>query len=108
MLGKEMMFQFEGTKKVGNIRGDFYNGSLCQNWFTVKEFSEPEKKEVQAKINEITDSFKSFEDVEKYCQEPTFKDGTTNYFDQSENFNYWVQLKPIKDDYCIHIYVYNK
>lgn len=105
-------FTFTKEKKVGHMRGDYANGSLANVWVPTGEsftaLTLEEKKEIQSVCNQILfETFNSFDKIVDFCEAEGYGN-EKNLFTQSEHFDYWIRLNPVKSDYCIYVHTYTK
>lgn len=112
-LVKGITFQIEETKRLGNMRIDWYDGKLCNQWNPInlltdsKTSSKIDLGKLQQELNYLQfELLPSFQKVEEYCN-GTGYDKEQIFTISLEYFNYAIKLKPVKDDYS-YIYAYLK
>lgn len=106
-------FKIEESKRLGNVRIDWYDGKLCNQWnptnllIELKSSSKIDLGKLQQELNYLQfELLSSFRRVENYCN-GTGYDKERIFTISLEYFNYAIKLKPVKDDYS-YIYAYLK
>lgn len=114
-LNREIMFEFDGDKKVGHMKAEFGRKKLNANkWISTDKLKGTSKKlllEIQDACNDIIfEQVKDGHDVGELCENPTHPStGETDYFFQTEHYNYWVRFNPIDwGTGLVYVYVYEK
>lgn len=108
-LVKEYKFQVDDKKKIGHMRCDFADGHLANQWFPTDLANETENlHEIQNVVNKIMfEEIPSYDKVVELCGGEGI-DKTTNFFIYEGNYNYWINLIPIRGEYNYYIHVYKK
>jgi len=112
-LVKGLTFEIDEKKRLGNMRIDWYDGRLCNQWNPTELLNELrtdmkiDLKKLQQEVNYLQfELLSDFQRVEKYCN-GTGYDLEQIFTISLEYCNYAVKLKPVKDDYS-YIFVYMK
>lgn len=112
-LVKGITFKIEETKRVGNMRIDWYDGRLCNQWnptnllMELKTSSKIDLGKLQKELNYLQfELLSNFEMVEEYCNDTGY-DKETIFSISLEYADYAIKLIPVKDAYS-YIYTYIK
>lgn len=105
---------------IGHVRADF--DSSDQFWHTWwphhEEWNTAEFKEELSKVvDELRDCgmLQSFEALSKYCYahpearlDPTIRDNAYGFKVETEGYQYYFRLTPVRGDYQLYLYTYDK
>lgn len=112
-LIKGFAFQIDETKRLGNMRVDWYDGKLCNQWnptsllIALKNSSKIDLGKLQQELNYLQfELLSSFQRVEEYCH-GTGYDKEQIFTISLDYYNYAIKLIPVKDAYS-YIYAYLK
>lgn len=115
---KDIMFEFDKTKKIGHLRCQFGYDRQIANQFIPFESMDKKVKEYQInlkRVNEVCNIIQfewiqNYLNIEKLCV--SSKDASnmkeTNYFLRDGNVNYWIRLNPFGvQQYNCYIHLYH-
>lgn len=117
-ISKDIMFEFDKTKKIGHLRCQFGYNRQIANQFIPFESMDKKVKEYQIdlkRVNEVCNIIQfewiqNYLNIEKLCV--SSKDASnmkeTNYFLRDGNVNYWIRLNPFGvQQYNCYIHLYH-
>lgn len=117
-ISKDIMFEFDKTKKISHLRCQFGYDRQIANQFVPFEGMDKKVKEYQIdlkRVNEVCNIIQfewiqNYLNIEKLCvsSEDASNMKETNYFLRDGDVNYWIRLNPFGvQQYNCYIHLYH-